>query len=427
VAYDPITFRLFAVNRGLGGGVTLVDVSPNAPAGEIETGPNEAYVVAVNPRTGHIFVVCGDEVKVYDRRDNGLITTQPVGGGSEEGIAVDVIRNLIYVTNSDADTVTVIQDTLTYDVVYTAWQNTGQLVNVDDTGQHERQLTDPDMHYIQPDWRPDGRYIVVGIYSYQTEEYDIYRMESGGQNKINLTSAVPETEDLQPVWSPNGQQIAWRRDWRIWLMEADGSSKQPLTPLSLSARDPKWSPDGQWISFVAWNGDHEDVFIIPAAGGTPINITNHPEVDLNQSWSADSQEMAFESFRDGNWEIYKANISDPENIQLTRLTDIVSNDHTAAWSEDGLTIAFVSDRDDDEFEFSIWLMDTDGSDQRRLTLSRVFLGLMSWSPDSRWLLSRAGYGFESQIYKIDTLTGAAYPLSDTGFSVDSPTWRPDSW
>jgi Tol biopolymer transport system component len=72
-------------------------------------------------------------------------------------------------------------------------------------------------------------------------------------------------------------------------------------------------------------------------------------------------------------------------------------------------------------------MDTDGSDQGRLTLSRVFLGLMSWSPDSRWLLSRAGYGFESQIYKIDTLTGAAYPLSDTGFSVDSPTWRPDSW
>jgi YVTN family beta-propeller protein len=181
LSFDPITFRLYAVNRGTNDSLTLIDVSPNWPSGTIDTGPEEAFVVAVNPRSGHIFVVLGDIVKVYDRRDNELITTLPLaGGGSEEGIAVDPARNLVFVTNSDSDTVTVIQDTMTFDVLYTAWLNTGQLINVDSIGQHERSLTEPDLNYNRPDYSPDGRYIAVGIYSYTTEEYDVYRLESGG-------------------------------------------------------------------------------------------------------------------------------------------------------------------------------------------------------------------------------------------------------
>jgi YVTN family beta-propeller protein len=427
LAFDPITFRLFAVNRGLNGSLTLIDVSPNLAAGTINTGPEEAFVTAVNPRSGHIFVVSGNKVKVYDRRDNELLATLPTGGGSEEGIAVDPERNLVYVTNSDSDTVTVIQDTLTFDVVYTGWRNTGILINVDDTGQHERPLTQPDLHYSAPDYRPDGRYLSLGIYSYLTGEYDIYRMESGGQSKINLTPTPLGTEDLQAVWSPDGSQIAWRRDWRIWLMEADGGNKTPLTPPELVARDPKWSPDGQWLSFVAWEGDHEEVFIIPAGGGTAVNITNHVEVDLGQSWSADSKKLAFESFRDGNWEIYTADISDPDDVQLARLTNNLSNDHAAAWSHNGQTIAFISDRNSGEFNYAVWKMNPDGGNQQKLSVSMDILRPLAWSPDDLWLASRAGYGFESQIYKINALTGVVQQLSYTGVTVDNPTWRPDTW
>ncbi|MFZ0549129.1 MAG: hypothetical protein WAM60_27020, partial [Candidatus Promineifilaceae bacterium] len=427
LAYDPITFRLFAVNRGISSTLTLMDINPYSVVGTIDTGPEEAFIVGVNPRTGHIFVVCGDQVKVYDRRDNALITTLSVGEGSTEGIAVDPSRNLVYVTNSDTDTVTVIQDTLVYDVLYTAWYSTGMLVNVNDTGQHERSLTDPDLHYSQPDYRPDGRYIAVSIYSYMTGEYDIYTIQSGGNNKINLTSDLTNTEDLQAVWSPDGSQIAWRRDWRIWVMDADGSNKTPLSPPELSARDPKWSPDGQWISFVSWDGPHEDVFIIPATGGDTINVTNHPEVDLGQSWSADSSKLAFESFRDGNWEIYTADISDTNNIQLQRLTNDLSDDHAPVWSNDGTQIAFVSDRNGPEYSFSAWLMNADGTNQRQLSLGMDVARPMDWSPDDNWLVARAGFGVEGQIYKINVHNGGSYQLSFTGFSVTDPVWRPDTW
>jgi Tol biopolymer transport system component len=428
LSFDPITFRLYAVNRGTNDSLTLIDVSPNWPAGTIDTGPEESFVVAVNPRSGHIFVVLGDIVKVYDRRDNELITTLPLaGGGSEEGIAVDPARNLVFVTNSDSDTVTVIQDTMTFDVLYTAWLNTGQLINVDSIGQHERSLTEPDLNYNRPDYSPDGRYIAVGIYSYTTEEYDVYRLESGGQNKINLTSTPIDTEDLQPAWSPDGSQIAWRRDWRIWVMNEYGDSKTPITPTDLTARDPVWSPDGQWISFVAWDGDHEDVFIIQATGGTPINVTNHPEVDLGQSWSADSQKMVFESFRDNNWEIYSADISDPQNIQLTRLTNNPSNDHAPVYSNNGQRIAFLSDRNSGEFDFSIWTMQPEGSGQARLS-SVIDVGRpLDWSPDDMWLVATVGFGSQGQVYKFNAQTGVSTRLSLTGFLVSNPIWRPDTW
>jgi Tol biopolymer transport system component len=210
-------------------------------------------------------------------------------------------------------------------------------------------------------------------------------------------------------------------------MDEDGSSQTPITPAELSARDPVWSPDGQWLSFVAWDGDHEEVFIIPAVGGQPVNITNHGEVDLGQSWSADSTHLAFESFRDNNWEIYSADISDPEKIHLDRLTNNLSNDHAAAWSHDGQTIAFLSDRESGEFNYAIWLMKPDGSNQARLTPAVDLLRPLSWSPDDKWLACLVGFGFNSQVFKINTLTGIFQQLSYNDFIVDYPVWRPDTW
>jgi YVTN family beta-propeller protein len=426
LALDPIAGRLYATNRGLNHSVTALDISLNAIEEFIDVG-QEAYVAAANPRTGHLFVASGDRVMVYDRRDHALIATIPVASGAEEGIAIDPSRNRVYVTSGESDRVTIIQDIQTFDLAYTEWRSTGMLVNMDDTGIHQRVLAGPDLNFSDPSWRPDGRLLVYAAYSYLTGESDIYLVETGGGQQLNLTTTITDTEDLQPAWSPDGQQIAWRREWRIWLMDADGSNQTPLTPAELTARDPIWSPDGQWLSFVAWDGDHEDVFIIPAAGGATINVSNHPEVDLGQSWSADSQALVFESDRDGNWEIYKADLTDPDNIELVRLTDDLANDHAAVWSPDGSQIAFISDRDFAEFEFSVWLMNPDGSDQRRLTEPYTFLRPMSWSPDGRWLASRAGYGFAGQIYKVDTLTGVVIRLTNSGFSVMDPVWRPDTW
>jgi Tol biopolymer transport system component len=62
----------------------------------------------------------------------------------------------------------------------------------------------------------------------------------------------------------------------------------------------------------------------------------------------------------GNWEIF---VMDSNGGNVTRLTNDRGNDGLPAWSPDGSTIAFASDRDG---AWGIWAMNPDGSDQRKL-------------------------------------------------------------
>ena len=95
----------------------MIDVYLDQVVGTIAVG-KEPLVLAVNPDSGHLFVVCGDEVEVYDTLDWSLVTSIPVPAGAEEGIALDSRLDRVYVSSGDTDRVTVIQD---------QWPQTGAL------------------------------------------------------------------------------------------------------------------------------------------------------------------------------------------------------------------------------------------------------------------------------------------------------------
>jgi Tol biopolymer transport system component len=70
--------------------------------------------------------------------------------------------------------------------------------------------------------------------------------------------------------------------------------------------------------------------------------------------------VAFMSHRTGNWDVYIVGI---DGTGLTQLTADTANDGLAAWSPDGRTVAFVSDRDG---AWAMWAMNADGKNQRPL-------------------------------------------------------------
>ena len=72
-------------------------------------------------------------------------------------------------------------------------------------------------------------------------------------------------------------------------------------------------------------------------------------------------QIAFASDRDGNYEIY---VMDTDGRNQRRLTENPAHDLQPSWSPDGEHIAFVSDRDGNQ---EIYVMDADGKNQRRLT------------------------------------------------------------
>ena len=98
----------------------------------------------------------------------------------------------------------------------------------------------------------------------------IFTMNADGTQLTQTTQSPKGREDFQPVWSPNGKEIAFVRsntsapsnESAIEVMNADGSNLRRLTPLKFDAGDPHWSPDGKRILF--------NTYAVPLGGQRPV-------------------------------------------------------------------------------------------------------------------------------------------------------------
>ena len=79
----------------------------------------------------------------------------------------------------------------------------------------------------------------------------------------------------------------------IWVANEDGSNVMRLTDSRGREIYPRFSPDGKWIAFSSNRYGNNDVFVAPAAGGTPRRLTFHTGNDDVVGWTRDSQQVVF--------------------------------------------------------------------------------------------------------------------------------------
>lgn len=103
-------------------------------------------------------------------------------------------------------------------------------------------------------WSPDSETLLVSDMQYQGEQFSIHlfraNVESG--ELTNLSGVDLQTSDGQPVFSPDGEWIAFTRKKtrapmgkQLWLMRSDGSEPRALTEdAEWHYSNPTWSPDG---------------------------------------------------------------------------------------------------------------------------------------------------------------------------------------
>ena len=80
---------------------------------------------------------------------------------------------------------------------------------------------------------------------------------------------------------------------------------------------PAWSPDGSKIAFQSIRDGNWEIYSMDADGSNQINLSNDAGYDGFPSWSPDGSRIIFESYRNDNGEIFVMNADGTEQINLT--------------------------------------------------------------------------------------------------------------
>jgi len=202
-----------------------------------------------------------------------------------------------------------------------------------------------------------------------------------------------------PSWSPDGSKLAFAKtvdgNTDIYFMDAaDGDHVTRLTTHPAEDHGPAWSPDGSMIAFNSDRSGSDQIWRTNVeAGSWGYNLTqltedtSHHRVNNFISWSPDGLWIAFEADRDrDDPEIYLANAVD--GTDQRRLTFTRALDEVPSWSPDGRRILFSSDRHDDPQSgtYDIYIMDADGSNRKRLTITPGAASYPSMSPDGKHIV-----------------------------------------
>ncbi|NGP77748.1 S9 family peptidase [Balneolaceae bacterium YR4-1] len=242
------------------------------------------------------------------------------------------------------------------------------IINVD--GPRHRPLTSGNANNFSPRWSPDGSKLLYASTESSSTELYIRWMDTGHSAKItNLTHSPGGLS-----WSPDGSMIAFT----MFVPKKD----KPLASLPGKPDGAEWANPAKVIDKLKYRADgagyledgYSHVFVVPAEGGTPRQITsgefNHGG---SPQWTPDGEHLIISANRHENWrydpnnsEVYKVSVSDGS---VTALTDRKGPDSNPVISPDGSQIAYTGyDEKYEGYQVSkLYVMNSDGSDSRLIT------------------------------------------------------------
>jgi len=294
----------------------------------------------------------------------------------------------------------------------------------------------------------------------------------------------------QPELSPDGQWVAYavrtrmlkedKNEQRLWMVSTNGGDAIPLTAEGVSSSHPRWSPDGKYLAFLsARNSGKNQVWLLDRRGGEAQKLTEVAQGINDFEWSPDSTRLVLilqdpkpedaEAAKDKDKDKPAAKPKTPPPFVIDRLqfkqdtvgyldrrrdhlyvfevaskktTQLTSGDFDdtePAWSPDGKSLAFASNRSsepDRNYNSDIWVVAADNSDKgahlTQVTTNPGSDRAPAWSPDGKWIAYVTETDIKAMIYATHHLAvspsagGEAKVLTVTfDRSVRRPRFSPD--
>jgi dipeptidyl aminopeptidase/acylaminoacyl peptidase len=298
------------VLQPVGGGDAKILTSSPDPKQDLSLSPDGTHIVYVS--NGQIWAVATDGSAPVQ------LTSDPAGPGDPRGATDQHPQwnpngqwilyesgtkgfNEIYVAKQDGSARNLIAATEIYhgkDVIARSAPDRGDAVS-------------SDRFEPRPQWSPDGTRIsytersreffsgklkvlpfdqATGKPAGPTRTIYVAKNDPGGAWAVNTAAWSPDSSTLAVVL----QETHWDK---IWLIPASGGVPRELTFGIGEDEEPEYSPDGKWIAFESNRGISEErhVWVVPSAGGEP-HVLAHIEgagTDSGARWSADSKSVRF--------------------------------------------------------------------------------------------------------------------------------------
>ena len=152
----------------------------------------------------------------------------------------------------------------------------------------------------------------------------------GARRRIVAANNITDVE-----WSPNGDQISYVADQRVWVINADGSGSRALTAPSPLTLRPQWSPSGKLLAYVtAGLQDPGELKVTDVStGNTRVVEAGMSSMMANHAWAPAGEVLAY---TDGSATLVAHDLARGRRSQL--LTQVSGG--PLAWSGDGETLAF---------------------------------------------------------------------------------------